>query len=268
VDRSGTASPYNGDAVAAAFHAAQAVVVVLTPDDVGYLHPMLRGSHEREDDREPTGQPRLNVVLEAGMALQSHPSKTVLVELGRTREISDLAGRNTVRLDGTAQTVNSLANRLQSAGCPVERLGSDWLDGGAFAQLDAYARVASAPQLDVDAAHAARREARHVIVELRTIDRTTEMALGASEWWDVKVTGLPANQWAAARELLAECVPEVYDIVSSVYVEADQMNKAANAHACDGRRDFQDGMSGALEGLRGSIEVAENALRDFADSEY
>src|SRR5918912_2736765 len=93
-------TPYTGEAVAAAFDHAQAVVVLITPDEVGVLHPALQGEREREDDRQPTGQPRLNVILEAGMAFQADPTRTVLVEIGHTREISDLAGRNTVRLDG------------------------------------------------------------------------------------------------------------------------------------------------------------------------
>lgn len=133
-------APYNGEAVATAFDVAQAVVVVLTPDDLGFLHPDLQGEREREDDRQATGQARLNVVLEAGMALQSHPARTILVEIGHTREISDLAGRNGVRLDGTPEKLNSLASRLTLAGCPVRRGGNDWLDVSAFATLEALTR--------------------------------------------------------------------------------------------------------------------------------
>jgi predicted nucleotide-binding protein len=140
VDLTGEAAPYNGQAVAAAFTTAQAVVVVLTPDDVGFLHPDLRGERELEDDRNPTGQARLNVVLEAGMALQSHPTRTVLVEIGHVRTISDLAGRNMVRLDGQAGSLNTLASRLERAGCPVQRTGADWLKAEAFARLDALTR--------------------------------------------------------------------------------------------------------------------------------
>ena len=141
VGQTGSAAPYSGEVVAVAFEVAQAVVVVLTPDDIGFLHPDLRGARETEDDREPTGQARLNVVLEAGMALQSRPMQTVLVEIGRTRTISDLAGRNTVRLDGGAKAINSLATRLERAGCPVDRGRSDWLDADSFARLDALSRT-------------------------------------------------------------------------------------------------------------------------------
>lgn len=140
VDLTENTAPYNGEAVAMAFDVAQAVVVLITPDEVGFLHPDLRGGREREDDREPTGQARLNVVLEAGMALQSHPVRTILVEIGHTREISDLAGRNAVRLDGTSQKLRSLASRLELAGCPVLRADNAWLDASAFAVLDALTR--------------------------------------------------------------------------------------------------------------------------------
>lgn len=136
------AAPFNGDVVTAAFDAAQAVVVVLTPDDVGFLHPKLCGKEERDDDRNPTGQPRLNVLLEAGMALQSHPDRTLLVEIGRTREASDLAGRNTIRLDGSPEKLHSFATRLEDAGCPVRLTGSDWLDASGIRQLDALDRKA------------------------------------------------------------------------------------------------------------------------------
>lgn len=141
VDLTGKAAPYNGEAVAAAFTTAQAVVILLTPDDVGMLHPELLGSSERADPF--VGQPRLNVVLEAGMALQSHMSHTVLVEIGRSREISDLAGRNTIRLDGSPSGLNDLASRLAGAGCKVQRTGSDWLDTSGLEGLSAHAREAS-----------------------------------------------------------------------------------------------------------------------------
>lgn len=140
VELTKTAAPYNGEAVAAGFRAAQAVVVILTPDDVGYLHPALRGDREHQDDRDPTGQPRLNVVLEAGMALQSHPTRTVLVEIGHCRAISDLAGRNAVRLDGTPERLQSLASRLETAGCPVQRSGTEWMDTTELSSLDALTR--------------------------------------------------------------------------------------------------------------------------------
>jgi hypothetical protein len=142
VDRTGEPAPYNGDAVAAAFEAAQAVVVLFTPDDVGALHPELDGTGHIGESGLTGGQPRLNVVLEAGMALQSHPRKTILVELGQTREISDLAGRNTVRLNASQDSLSELADRLETADCAVRRRGTDWHDVSGLARLTAHERTA------------------------------------------------------------------------------------------------------------------------------
>jgi predicted nucleotide-binding protein len=268
VDRTGSAAPYNGEAVATAFKVAQAVVVVLTPDDVGYLHPTLHGAHEREDDREPTGQPRLNVVLEAGMALQSHPNRTVLIEIGRTREISDLAGLNTIRLDGSPARFNSLANRLESAGCPVRRTGSDWLDPGAFDRLGALRRDAprGTPRPPADSGdRTAKLHARHLSVELDTIDRTVDLALRNGYWWNIAVEVLPAHEWAAGRDALAQHSPATYDAVAAAYVEADLMNKAAYNHAQGGHDDYDDAVRERLEALRTSIGRAKTALKNFAE---
>jgi predicted nucleotide-binding protein len=263
VDFTGNAAPYNGEAVAAAFKIAQAVVVLLTPDDVGFLHPRLRGNREREDDREPTGQPRLNVVLEAGMALQSHPQETVLVEIGQTRGISDLAGRNTVRLDGSPGPFNSLANRLQAAGCPVHRGGSDWLSPSNFASLEAITREAPpegrrTSQDQVDAI----RFARHVAVELATIDRTLRNALEDGYWWNLHVESLPSEEWASARDSFSHNAA-LYETVAAAYVDADQMNKAAYNHAQGGHDGYDSVIRERLEQARRSVEAAQSAIRDF-----
>lgn len=139
VQLTGKGSPYNGEAVDAAFRDAQAVVVLLTPDETGTLHPdLLKGS----DASDAGPQPRLNVVLEAGMALQSHPNQTILVEIGSTRPISDLAGRNTIRLTGLPDELNELATRLENAGCKVAKTGSDWLETDDLLELPALRRTA------------------------------------------------------------------------------------------------------------------------------
>lgn len=136
------ATPYSGEAVAAAFATAQAVVVLFTPDEIGALHPDLIVGDGTGEDEAAAPQPRLNVILEAGMSLQSHQDQTVLVELGPTRPISDLTGRNTVRLTGSASGLNDLANRLEKAGCPVDRSGNDWLETEELERLPALRRTA------------------------------------------------------------------------------------------------------------------------------
>jgi hypothetical protein len=265
VDRTGTAAPYNAQAVAAAFKETQAVVVVITPDDVGFLHPALRGPQEREDDREPTGQPRLNVVLEAGMALQSHPQRTVLVEIGRTRAISDLAGINTIRLDGSPAKLNSLASRLESAGCPVERKRSDWLDPVPFERLDAHTRDAPG-RVEADSpagAAQATLHARHMSVELATAAGIVESALNNGHWWNVAVEVLPSHEWAAGRDVLAHHAGALYDVVAKAYVDADLMTKAALNAAQGGHDEYDERTRERLEQLQRSISAARGAIQEY-----
>ncbi len=139
VSRTNSAAPYSGDAVERGFAAAQAVIVLFTPDDVVQLHPNLA-------EAAPVLQARPNVLLEAGMALATQPDRTLLVVIGEVKLPSNLHGRNLIRLNGKTAGVNALANRLETAGCPVARHGSDWLDTASFAALDALERrVCAAP---------------------------------------------------------------------------------------------------------------------------
>lgn len=149
VAATGSAAPYVGDAVARAFPLVQAVIVILTPDDEARLLPALHSPNDPPYETELTGQPRPNVLFEAGMALALHPDRTVLVEIGQVRPFSDVAGRNMVRLTGAAPSLHALAMRLSTAGCPVDMSGSGWLDERRFRNLAAHHRNASgAPSAD------------------------------------------------------------------------------------------------------------------------
>jgi len=128
--------------VSVAFRFAQAVVVVLTPDDEARLLPELHGSDEPPHEVGFMGQARPNVLFEAGMALASHPDRTIFVEIGKVRPFSDVAGRHMVRLTGAAATLQAVATRLGNAGCPVNLTGSGWLDESRFKDLDAHSRRA------------------------------------------------------------------------------------------------------------------------------
>ncbi len=54
------------------------------------------------------------------------------------RSISDIAGLHLVRYSGKPEADaefkfrNDLANRLEHAGCDVNRKGNDWMSAGAF----------------------------------------------------------------------------------------------------------------------------------------
>jgi predicted nucleotide-binding protein len=125
VGRTGSASPYIGQVLERAFEDAQAVVAFFTPDE---RVTAMDGSMRR--------QARPNVFIEAGMALVTHPERTVLITLGHPDLPSDFAGRHYIQLNGTLRPLNEIASRLETAGCGVDRNGDSWLDPTIFPSRD------------------------------------------------------------------------------------------------------------------------------------
>lgn len=128
ISMTGSASPYIGDVLDAAFDRAQAVVVLQTPDDVAHLHESL--TYPGDPETTPQMQPRPNVLYEAGMAMGRSPERTVIVELGQVKVFSDIHGRHAVRLDNSLAKRQDLASRLRNAGCDVNLSGTDWHEAG------------------------------------------------------------------------------------------------------------------------------------------
>src|SRR5215467_750982 len=138
VESTGQANPYIGDVLTHAFQSVQAVVAFFTPDEHVRGRGALRGT-----SKTWRFQACPNVLIEAGMALITHPDRTVFVTLGPPELPSDLAGRHYVRLDGTPGPLNDLANRLEKAGCDVNRRGTQWTDPKIFPRRD---KIASQPR--------------------------------------------------------------------------------------------------------------------------
>ena len=128
----GKATPYIGEALESAFKNAQAVIVLLSPDDEVRLSPDLWKVKEDENEKEFRLQARPNVLFEAGMAFGKHPDRTLLVEVGQIKAFSDVAGRHVVRLSNSSDKRNEIAERLRTAGCDVSTSGNDWLNTGDF----------------------------------------------------------------------------------------------------------------------------------------
>ena len=115
VELTGEGSPYIGQVLDAAFAHAQAVVVLMTPDEVAYLQPRYGHGHD-DPEIQPAPQARPNVLFEAGMAMGRDPRRAILVEVGTVRPFSDVAGRHAVRLSNDVASRQALAQRLQTAG--------------------------------------------------------------------------------------------------------------------------------------------------------
>jgi hypothetical protein len=120
----GKASPHAREVIAAALDHVGAVVVLMTGDEDARLRSEFCAPHELRTEGELNSQSRPNVIFEAGMAFGLFPTRTIVVQLGRLRIISDIAGVQYVPLDESAESRRALANRLRTAGCAIDEKAS------------------------------------------------------------------------------------------------------------------------------------------------
>ena len=130
--RKGGANPHVDDIIDAAMDRVQAVIVIFSPDDLAMLKGALLSKGEKTTEGTLTGQPRPNVIFEAGLALGRHPEKTLLVQIGSVRGFSDIAGKHLVRLSNEVSKRKDVANRLNKIGCKADLNGDDWMTAGDF----------------------------------------------------------------------------------------------------------------------------------------
>jgi predicted nucleotide-binding protein len=123
-------SPHISEILDTGFEDAGATVVLFTPDDEARLKREFVKNSDSAREKNLTGQPRQNVLFEAGMAFGRHPDKTILVEVSTLRPISDLVGRHTVRLSNAISTRQQFVVKLRAVGCPVDDTGTDWHTAG------------------------------------------------------------------------------------------------------------------------------------------
>jgi len=217
VRMTGEGSPYIGPVLDVAFDAAQAVVVLLTPDDVAYLRTEY-ASGDDDPEAQPQAQARPNVLFEAGMAMGRDPSRTVLVELGKLRPFSDVAGRHAVRINDSAARRKDLAQRLEVAGCAVSLAGDDWLAAGDFTPpplagggLPLGKRVPSSGNpagVRVDARYHSQSRGGRLEVINRGTEPILDLDLEFPEWlqgFHLIDPGLPVPRLPSGRSLSITC---------------------------------------------------------------
>lgn len=124
------ANPNVTDIVKGALKKVQGVIVLFSPDEEARLKKKFRGAG---DSANLEGQARQNVTFEAGIALGAHHEKTLLVEVGSLRPISDIGGMHILRLTNSAASRKELASRLKNKlKFKVDTSGDSWLDVGNF----------------------------------------------------------------------------------------------------------------------------------------
>lgn len=132
VSGTGKGTPYVGQVLDYAFSSAQAVVVLLSPDDMVYLREKLRNKNDPDYETKLTPQARPNVLFELGIAMGRDEERTIIVEVGNLRPFSDTIGRHTLRINSTPEKRKQLAQRLERAGCKIDLTGEDWMNAGDF----------------------------------------------------------------------------------------------------------------------------------------
>ena len=129
----GKGTPYTGEVLDLAFAEAQAVVVLITGDDLARLGTRFADANDPSAETDPSPQARPNVLFEAGMAFGKYPERTVLVHLGKTRPFSDVAGRNALYISNDIKQRQALADRLRISGAAVKTENrTDWHAAGDF----------------------------------------------------------------------------------------------------------------------------------------
>jgi predicted nucleotide-binding protein len=126
------ANPNITKVVKGALRRAQGVLVMFSPDEEARLKKTFRTNR---DSASLQGQSRLNVIFEAGIALGVHPEKTLLIEVGDVRSISDIAGMHIPRLTNDSASRKELAQRLKTKlKMKVDTSGDYWLTVGNFSR--------------------------------------------------------------------------------------------------------------------------------------
>lgn len=125
-------NPHIGQILDDAMGSVQAVIVVFSPDDEARLKDEFCSKEEEKTEGKLQGQARPNVFYEAGLAVGRHPEKTLLIQVGKIKAISDIAGQHITRLTNNVGKRTDVLNRLKKIGCKVDRDGEDWADAGDF----------------------------------------------------------------------------------------------------------------------------------------
>jgi predicted nucleotide-binding protein len=130
----GGANPIVGDVISQAMEKVQGVMILFSPDEEAKIRPKFASQSDKNKGLHVKGfQPRPNVIFEAGLALGAHSDKTILVQVGNVRDISDIAGKHMVHLSDSFADRKRLADRLESKlKFKIDLAGTTWQTIGNF----------------------------------------------------------------------------------------------------------------------------------------
>lgn len=125
-------SPHTLEIVRAGIAMSDAVVVLMTPDDLGNVKPQYLQDRDNPREATPSGQARQNVVFEAGWAMALNQKGVVLVRVGDVRPLSDIDGLNYVWLTGDLSSRRALITRLRNCDLDLDDSTDEWRTAGTF----------------------------------------------------------------------------------------------------------------------------------------
>ena len=128
----GGGTPHTLDIVRSGIEMSDAVIVLMTPDDLAKVKPEFIQSTDDPREERYTGQARQNVVFEAGWAMALNQNAVVLVRVGDVRNLSDVDGLNYVNLTNDLSARKTLIVRLKNCGLEVEDSDDEWRTAGDF----------------------------------------------------------------------------------------------------------------------------------------
>jgi predicted nucleotide-binding protein len=128
----GSGSPHTLDIVRSGIDMSDAVVVLMTPDDLRQVKPEFGLPTDDSREGRASGQARQNVVFEAGWAMALNQHRVVLVRVGEVRNLSDIEGLNYVHLTNDISSRRTLIGRLRNCELAIDDSGESWRTAGTF----------------------------------------------------------------------------------------------------------------------------------------
>lgn len=128
----GIPTPNTWDIVRKGIDCADVVVGLLTPDDEVRLSDSLHRVGEQAFDIQPMGQARPNVLIEIGYALGTRPEKTLLIQIGKNRPMTDLIGHYITEVSSSVDSRRQFIGGLKGAGCQINDSDLRWQTAGDF----------------------------------------------------------------------------------------------------------------------------------------
>ncbi len=128
-------NPYVNDVVNKIMEQAEAIVVLLTPDDEVKLKDQFCSPSERKTEGRLQDQARPNVIFETGIAIGAYHRKTIIAKVGNVKSFTDIGGMHILNMDGSDAARNEFSHRLEMVGCTINTDGDHWLRAGDFTPM-------------------------------------------------------------------------------------------------------------------------------------